>query len=208
MPDAPVDAMLEELRAAGVDTDSFGIFFRLPSVDFDYRRAAPILLRWLPEIEDNRVREAIARSLTGEPEARRIGAASILVAEFARSSDSFATRWAIGNALATLADAAVADDVIHLLRDHRYGTARQMLCEALKRTGDSRTGAVLIEMLDDDDVAGHAVAALRSLGPKRSLPLLREARPKLEMLAERQTATPLARKQASLALARLGAADA
>ena len=198
--------MLGELRSAGIDTGDFGSFGRAAPAPFGHADAAPILLRWLPQIDDTRVRESIVRSLTEEPVARELGAARVLVGEFPRSSDDDSTRWAIGNALATLADASVADDVIRLLRDRRYGAARQMLCDALKRTGDPRAPAVLVELIDDDEVAGHAVSALRSYGPRKAVPLLREAKPRLEALAARSTATAFAHTQAERALAQVAAA--
>jgi hypothetical protein len=51
----------------------------------------------------------------------------------------------------------------------------------------------VIELIDDDDVFGHAISALRSYGPKSSLPYLRAARPKLEAVLERPTAPPIAK---------------
>jgi HEAT repeat protein len=198
-------AMFSELRAAGIPAEGFGSFSRSGPVDFDHAHAVPILLRWFPTITDGQVRESIARSLTDEPEAREPGAVRVLVGEFMRRSDDSTTRWAIGNALATLADGSVADDLILLLRDRSFGTAREMLCEALKRTGDARAPAVLIEVIDDDDVAGHAVSVLRSFGPKTALVLLSEAEPKLKALLERSTATPFAQTQAGKALAEVAA---
>jgi hypothetical protein len=63
----------------------------------------------------------------------------------------------------------------------------------------------LIALLDDPELAGHAISALRSLGPKSSVPHLERARPKLERLADDARAAPLTRKQANAALDRLQA---
>jgi len=122
------------------------------------------------------------------------------VGEFERSLDDPSLGWVTGNALATLAGPSDADDLIRLLRDRRFGKSREMLCEALKRTHDTRTPIVLLEMIEDDDVAGHAVAVLRSLRRTAAASVLGEARVKLEALAERPTASPFARKQARRAL--------
>ena len=73
---------------------------------------------------------------------------------------------------------------------------------ALARTKDRRALGTLVELVDDEDVAGHAISALRSLGPKSSLPYLDRARPALERQAT-EGATPLARRQATAALKRL-----
>lgn len=194
--DPAVAAMLDELRRTGVSTDEFGVFRREGGRPLD-ERAVPVLLRWLPRIVDSRTREAVARSLTAEPKARELCAARVLVAEFRRPENGFAAKWALGNALATLVDASVADDVIALLREREHGRARQMLCDALGRTRDARAPAVLVELIEDDDVAGHAIACLRS---GRWDDVLAEARPKLEAAASRRTASAFTRKQATRAL--------
>jgi hypothetical protein len=87
----------------------------------------------------------------------------------------------------------VADDLLELLRDSR------------QRTKDPRAADALIEAIDDDDIAGHAILALRSYGPKSALPHLRRARPKLDAVLARPTATVFAKRQARKALERLHA---
>jgi hypothetical protein len=82
-----------------------------------------------------------------------------------------------------------------------------MLCDALKRKKDPRAPDALIELIDDDDDAGHAISALRSYGPRTSLPYLRTAHQKLEATLTRRTASPLAKRQAQKALERLAASS-
>jgi hypothetical protein len=205
-PRSPERLALEaELEARGIDTTDFGIFSSVAPTAFDADRAAPILVEWLPRMTDLVDKEVIARSLTGTRTARAPAAAAI-VKEFREAPlDAETTKWAYGNALATLAGPEVADDLIELVRDQRHGIARQMLCDALKRTKDPRAPDVLIELTDDDDVAGHAILALRLYGPKSALPLLERARPKLEAVLDRPTAAPFAKRQAKAALERLDA---
>jgi len=160
--------MFEELEDAGIDTSGFGHFGSAPGLGigpskFDYGRAAPILLRWLPQIEDPRKRESIIRSVTGEAEARANGGAQAMIDEFRRSADDRNLAWAAGNALSTLAGPSDADAIIGLLCDRRFGTGREMLCDALKRTKNPRAPQVLVELLDDDDINGHAISALRAM---------------------------------------------
>jgi HEAT repeat protein len=195
------------LRAAGIRDDDFGFFAArdipeagLRAPRFDFEAATPVLVDWLPRVKTTLVKERIVRSLTGEKAATPL-ALEPLVAEF-RRADDHGLKWAIGNALATLADDSIADELVALARDRRHGSSREMLMDALARTKDERALGALVELVDDDDVAGHAISALRRLGPKSSLPYLERARPSLE----RQSAdgeTPLARRQASAALARL-----
>jgi HEAT repeat protein len=109
----------------------------------------------------------------------------------------------MSDALTALADASLADDLLDLLRDSRHGRARQRLCDALARTKDPRATKALIALLDEPDLAGHAVSALRRFGPKKWLPYLERARPKLERLADDGSVPPLAHKQARAALERL-----
>lgn len=52
--------------------------------------------------------------------------------------------------------------------DRRFGRAREMLVEALAKMKDRRAPLLLVELLDDEDVAGHALHALRKL--KASVP--------------------------------------
>ena len=195
------------LRAAGIRDDDFGFFaardipeagIRAPR--FDFEAAAPVLVDWLPRVKTALVKERIVRSLTGEKAATPL-ALEPLVAEF-RRADDHGLKWAIGNALATLADDSIADELVELAQDRRHGSSREMLMDALARTKDQRALGALVELVDDDDVAGHAISALRRLGPKSSLPYLERARPSLERQAA-DGETPLARRQASAALKRL-----
>jgi HEAT repeat protein len=195
--------MERELEAHGIAPTDLGIFSSIVPTTFDYEAAAPILVRWLPRVPDPVEKELIARSLTGVRTASS-EAARAIVAEFRNADmDADAQKWAYGNALATLADAELADDLLKLVADHRHGSARQMLCDALKRTKDPRAPDALIELIDDDEVAGHAILALRSYGPKSALPHLRRARPKLEAVLARPTASVFAKRQARKALERL-----
>jgi HEAT repeat protein len=209
--DPAARAMFEELEAAGIDTSDFGHFGSVPELGiapsaFEYGRAVPILLRWLPKIDDKRVRESIVRSVTGEREARANGGAQAMIDEFRRSADdSDGLAWVAGNALSTLAGPSDADAIIDLLRDRRFGSGRQELCFALRRTKDPRTPQVLVELLDDDEVNGHAISALRGWRRPEAAAALAGARQMLEAIAARPDATVLARRQARQALAKIDA---
>jgi len=72
-------------------------------------------------------------------------------------------RWAIGNALEVTWDDERVDDLIKLARDRSFGRAREMVVLGLGRSSRPEAGRVLIDLLDDPDVNGHAVKALRKL---------------------------------------------
>jgi HEAT repeats len=208
------DGLAADLERAGIDASGFGEFASRPipaagiePSRFDYERAMPILIKWLPLVETSELKEVIARGMTGEPSAMGEGAKALLN-EFRRAlDDEWSLKWAIGNALSTLADPSLADDLIVLLQDPDQGTGRQMLCEALRRTKDPRAPDVLIGLISDPDVSGHAIAALRDYGPKTSVPYLEKARPALEKVLVDSSATALAQRMASQSLERLDAAS-
>jgi hypothetical protein len=194
------EPLIAALEAAGIDTADFGVFGSASFTTFDFARAVPVLIEWLPRVADPRVKDAMARSLTGQPGARGEGARR-LIKEFGRPeyADEVSLRWAIGNALATLAGPADADAVIEILRDRRSGSARQMFCDALVRTRDPRRVDVLIDLIADDDVAGHAISALRRIS-RRGFAEPERVRRQLEATLRRSSATEFAHRQARAAL--------
>jgi HEAT repeat protein len=72
-------------------------------------------------------------------------------------------RWTVGNALDVLADDSVFDELAALARDRRYGKARQMIVLGLGKSKRPEVVEVLLSLVDDPDVDGHAVKALGKL---------------------------------------------
>lgn len=182
--------LLAGLAAAGFDLASVGAL-RRPGRE--YQGAVPILLEWLPRIGNADVREDIVRSLS-VPFAKP-AAARALVAEFRRTTPAEgALQWAIGNGLEVVADDSVYDDVVEIARDRRHGTSREMFVLALGNMRRPGAVDVLMELLDDDEVAGHAVMALGRLETPR-------ARHALERFLDHSK--PWIRKEARKAIARI-----
>ena len=133
-----------------------------------YRAAVPVLLAWLDRADDDvpavdraKFREGLVRALSVK-EARGV-AGPALVREFYRPGASADYRWVVGNALEVVADGSVFPDLVGLVRDQTFGRDRQMAVLALARIKDPQAIEVLVELLDDEDVAGHAVMALGRL---------------------------------------------
>lgn len=192
------DALLADLAAVGEPVADLWDLVNSP-----VRRpaAVPVLLDWLRHLDDRvaepgreRLREGIVRALT-VPDARPV-AAPELIAQFRAVADptGFGVRWAIGNALAVVADDSVFADLADLARDPAHGPARQMLLAALGRSRDPRAAEVVLSLLTDEDVVSHALAALAKLKPAG-------ARPAVELLLSHPK--PLVRKEAKKALAKL-----
>jgi len=163
-----------------------------------YTAAVPILTKWLPLVVNWDAKESIVRALS-VPFAK--SAASALIQEFRNApAEQMLFKWAIGNALSIVADDSVFEDVASLVRDPRHGKAREMLAVALgnmKKTAPAAV-AVLLELLADEDMAGHAVMALGRLRAG-------SARQPIEALL-RKNPKRWVRKEAEKALKRIGVA--
>jgi hypothetical protein len=153
--------ILKELAARGFPVSSIG---ELRQRKLDYRPVIGLLLHWLPRIADWDVKEDIVRTLSvpwAKPQA-----AAVFVEEFRKTpegSEAASFRWAIGNGLSIVADDAVFDDLVELARDTRFGRAREMLALALGNIQNPRAIDVLMRLLEDDEMVGHAVVALGNL---------------------------------------------
>jgi hypothetical protein len=178
-----------ELRAAGFAIEGIADLFNRR---LNYQKAIPILLAWLPKVTNPNVKEDIIRALSVKW-AKRTVAAALLLVEFERADDA-SLRWAIGNALEVLATVEIADDLIRLATDRRYGRARQMVVLGLGKLKDARVVGALIDLLADEDVVGHAVIALGKLQA-------RAARSRIESLLDHPKSW--IRKEAKKALARI-----
>jgi hypothetical protein len=188
--------LLEELADVGFPVGSVS---ELRTSGARYGAAIPVLLRWLPRAaEPAFLKEDIVRALS-VPWAKP-GALGPLIDEFRAipfdaDSREESLRWAIGNALEVLWDDERFDDLVALAREVRFGKAREMVVLGLGRSKQPEAGDVLIGLLDDPVVSGHAVKALGKF-----------ADPRARAGLERMTADGRAwvRRAAKQALERLG----
>ena len=185
---APV---LADLAAAGFPVESVADLFNLK---INYKRAIPVLLSWLPKVSDPAVKEDIIRAVSVEW--ARPAAARLLIREFDKPENATdaSLLWAIGNALAVVADDSVFNEIVRLITDRRLGKAREMLALALGNMKDPRASQILVDLLQDEEVAGHAVMALGNVKAKH-------ARPAVERLLTHPK--EWVRKEARKALARM-----
>jgi HEAT repeat protein len=191
-PPAPEEGpILAGLVEAGYDVGSLA---ELRHSGVRYRKAVPIMIAALSETTDVKTLMELVRALSvpwAKPEAT-----GPLVELFRRVAASAGDlRWAVGNALDVNWDDARFDDLLDLVRNRSYGRAREMVVLGLGRSKRPEAGDVLIALLDDPDVNGHAVAALRKL----KVP---GARVGLERMLKDDRAW--VRKEAQRALAALG----
>jgi HEAT repeat protein len=160
------EPLIEALGEVGFEVTSVAELYEKYA---HYEGVIPVLLDWLPRIDNSVVKESIVRALTlGRPDP---ATARMLVDEFRRASDpqKAALRWAIANALSQTACDSVFDAVVDLAEDRRWGKAREMLTLGLGNMHDPRAVDVLRNLLADEQVAGHAVMALGRLGAAAAL---------------------------------------
>jgi hypothetical protein len=187
--------IVQELATAGFTVNTVA---DLHNRRLHYPSAIPILLAWLPKVRNLDLKQDIVRSLS-VPYAKP-AAAGPLIDEFRRSKDASATglRWTIGNALEVVSDDTVLDAMIELATERQYGKAREMVVVGLGNMSDQRVIAVLLELLKDDEVSGHAIIALGKLKPLA-------ARPQIEPFL--QHPNEWVRKEAKAAIERIDKAS-
>lgn len=151
--------IVEELKKAGF---AVGSIDELRCSGILYNTAIPILLHWLPLVTDFNVKESIVRALS-VPWAKPL-AALPLIKEFKNlPSNTAQVKWAIGNALSIIADDANADDLFDLVLNKNNGASREMIVVALANLVHPRAPGVLIQLLNDEEVCGHAIIAIGKL---------------------------------------------
>ena len=182
---ATVEVLLEQLSEVGWPVR---IMAELANTRRQYPEAVPVLTAWLDSLDATDIRrlprdvEMAVRALAVP--AARSSAAPCLINLFTlvpESSTSDLLRWAVGNTLGVVADESVADEMVTLATDRRYGTARQMIVLGLGRLPSNSAEQVLIDLLEDDQVADHAIMALGRRRATRAVaaitPLLRHPKP-------------------------------
>jgi HEAT repeat protein len=140
----------------------------------NYKNAIPVLLKWLPLIDNLDVKEAIVRALTvswAKPIAEKP-----LLAEFKKmiNDSNIRINWAIANALVIVATDKSYTEIANLLQDPRSGPARKMLTLALGNMKNPLAEDKLIDLLEDDFVAGHAIIALGNLRSTKAYNVVRK----------------------------------
>jgi len=151
------EKLLQEVRDKGVEINSIN---DLMYINMKHRDLVPILLKHLQEVDDEDDKEFLARCLgikgfteVSEP----------LIQEFCRSNNRF-FKWAIGNTLSIVRDKDSLPKLLKIVQEKEHGTSRQMIVLGLGYYKEDEVKKVLVKLLDDDDVAGHAVSALRRIG--------------------------------------------
>jgi hypothetical protein len=172
--DAELEAIREALHQAGIDPTDFGKFVGrvVPGVieapRFDYAAATPVLLEWLPRVRTSLAKELVATSLAHKG-AKGVATGPLIEAFLEAPPGEHHLKWAIASALHDVVTPPDFDRIVELAADRRHGRARQMLVYMLWRVKTERALDVVLASLEDEDVARHAMSALRrTVGNERA----------------------------------------
>jgi len=154
-----------KLTIEGVLADLGKIGIRARSVDDlkylsnEHRDAIPILMDYIKKLDNERDKEILVRALSKEGFE---GVIPTLLNEFKKNEKDTLYKWAIGNALEAISTKRkkFIEEMQKLVLNKKHGKSRQMIVSALGKSKDEGVVPILIKLLDDEDVVGHALKAL------------------------------------------------
>lgn len=149
--------VLEDLAHIGIDVGSREEL--LASHSPLQPEVVDILLRRLPEIEDERAKEMLVRALGAAAEPFD-GTCLIDLFEKDRTEN---LRWVIANTMALALPHGVTNWLVGAVEQRKYGTSRQMLILALARLGDREVTLPVLRRVFDA-YPGHVAMALGEIG--------------------------------------------
>jgi HEAT repeat protein len=165
----------------------------------DHPDVVPVLVTMLSQTSDYDVKEGIVRALSLKafrPLAFEalISAIEDLFDDMSPAADTL--KWAIGNALSAQATKPDGESLTSLLQREEAGGARQMIALAIGRIKHRAAIPVLIRLLKDPEVAGHAASALGKMNAHEAEVALRELAQRSKDYAKREAKKALARLDA------------
>jgi HEAT repeat protein len=151
------EQLLREIREKGVEISNIN---DLICINKKHKDLIPILLEYLNKITDESDKQYIVRCLgvKGFTEVTKP-----LIDEFFKSYN-ISYKWAIGNTLNIIFDKQYLPELLKIVLDKNHGISRQMIVYGLGRFKNEQVKSVLVNLLQDQDVVGHAIHALSQLG--------------------------------------------
>ena len=190
-----IDRIYKELENAGVNTAKYSY---LLAISESYAKAIPVFVEFLrnEEFDSIGTKEMLVRILTVK-EAKGI-VNEVLISEYHKYPEEglfYFYRWVIGNAFTVIITNKDEDNIINIVSNKNNGKSRQMFVQALKAVKSTRVENILIDLLDDNDVTGHAIYALGCLKSQK-------AKAKIEIFLNDKSA--YLRRSAKKALKKIG----
>ena len=153
------DKLIREVREKGIEITNIN---DLMKINKKYRDLVPIILKHLNEVTDESDKEFLVRCLgvKGFDEA-----AKPLIDEFYKSNN-VSYKWAIGNSLSIISSSEALPELIKIVQEKEHGIARQMIVDGLGAYKTEEVKSVLVNLLKDDEVVGHAISGIAKTGDK------------------------------------------
>ncbi len=184
--------LIGELKQVGIHINSI---YDLANTTKSYPQGLPILIGLLRKgISDDRLKEGIIRSLAVK-EAKGLAGAALLEEYNKIPKEKMVLRWTIGSALEVVITNDELEPVINIIKDKTNGMSRQMFVLALAKLPAEKSEQILIESLDDDELATQAIVALSKIKSQKALIKIKELV---------NHSKPLIRKEALKALKKIG----
>jgi len=164
------EKLIEEFRDHGFPISEISDLY---NKKYNYKEMVPELIDAVGREENPKNLEEIVRALSviwAKP-----AAAKSLVRLFQKVEDGneLGLRWVIGNALSIVADDSVYAEIVNCILQAGYGRSREMLVVALANMKTHDADRILMGLLKDEDLAGHALIAVRKRKSKEALDLAR-----------------------------------
>lgn len=134
----------------------------------------PTIKEWIFKVKSNDVFETLIR-LLAIPPLKKTSTAKEIIGQFYRPGISDVTKWAIGNTMEVIANDEVLDDIIAIIDDKSNGKAREMFAVSLGNMKDPKVVPYLVNLLDDEDMTGHAIMGLSKLKAVSTIDDIRKA---------------------------------
>lgn len=149
--------LIEDVRKAGYEIQTTDDLMKISKEE---AYLVPILLEHLANVSDELDKEFLVRwmGVKGYYQATKP-----LIQEFYQAKGN-SYRWAIGNTLSIIADRSCSHEMVEIAKNRDFGRSRQMIVYDLWKFDDPEIKDVLVSLLNDETVVGHAVHALRRLG--------------------------------------------
>ena len=134
----------------------------------------PTIKEWIFKVKSNDVFETLIR-LLAIPPLKKTSTAKEIIGQFYRPGLNSSNKWTIGNTMSIIANDEVLDDIIEIIDDKSNGQAREMFAVALGNMKDPKVVPYLVNLLDDEDLTGHAIMGLSKLKADSTIDDIRKA---------------------------------
>ena len=175
--------LLSDIAAEGYDVKSI---YELENITKKDEVLVPVIIKHINLVEPPNLKEWFVRCLSKKG---FYSASAFLIEEFKHNING-SYKWAIGNAIEIINDPSIYNDLIEIALDRSHKSDREMIVMALGRYKKNiEVRKVLIDLLSDKDVNGHALEALKKCGEVEDIvyiePLLSDANPWIKKQAEK-----------------------